>query len=285
MIKRALVILMLTLSACTSAPDLRPHAFIQSEQLMQQGIKAYQQDHYPQAMRFFSKAIVLYQSIDDQERLLLARINLIRSALAISQFQLAEQTFSAIAENPISEPKLSAQISQLKAHHLFLQQHYQAALQTFFMLAKQIPAAGQPVSPEQLNVLFNQTKFAIFAQATDAIDWFQRLTMATSESPITSVQTALFKRLAAHIALKKGDKEQAQGLMQQALDLYKAEAKRRAIASCLEELAQIHLARQDKLAAKATLKRALIIRQWLKDTYKTQLIMQQLQALNTGKSK
>lgn len=281
MIKGLLLVCILSLQACAGTRDIRPYAFIQSEQFMQQGIKAYQHDQYLEAIRFFNKASVLYQSIDDQDHLLIARINMIKSALAISRFELATQTFTLIAASEISDPKLSAQITLLTAHHLFLQQHYQAALQTFAPLLQQLPTVAQPLNTEQLDLLLIQTKLALFAHSPDAINWFQRLAELIPEhSGATVAQNALFNRLAAQMALQTGNKEQASVLMQHALDLYKSKAKRRAIASCLEELAKIHIARQDKPAAKAAFNRALVIRQWLKDSYKTQLITQQLQTLN-----
>jgi len=42
MIRCLLITAILSLNACTSTPDMRPHAVIQSENFMQQGIKAYQ---------------------------------------------------------------------------------------------------------------------------------------------------------------------------------------------------------------------------------------------------
>jgi tetratricopeptide (TPR) repeat protein len=279
MTKSALLILMLALNACTSTPDTRPYALTQSEQLMRQGITAYQQDHYAQASKSFNNAIILYQSIDDQHGVLLAQINLIKSTLAISQFTQAEQVFSTLNDKAAT-PALRAQITALRAHHLFLQQKYLAALHTFAPLLKQLSDRYAPVNNTQIKRLLMQTKYALFAQATDASAWFERLSaVIPGNTQVSNAQLALFHRLAAHNALQAGQHTQALTLMQGALTSYKAAVNRRAIAACLQELANIHIAMHDIPAAKQALGRALFIRKWLQDGYKTQQLSQQLAAL------
>ncbi|BCG65953.1 MAG: hypothetical protein methR_P3825 [Methyloprofundus sp.] len=279
MTKSALLIIMLVISACSSTPDPRPYALTQSEQLMQQGISAYQQDNYPQASKSFNAAITLYQSIDDQHGVLLAQINLIKSNLAISQFALTEQIFSTLNTNTAT-PALRAQIIALRAHSLFLQQNYPAALHTFAPLLKQLSDRHAPVNNAQIKLLLMQTKYALFARTPDAPIWFQRLsTVMTDNTQVSSAQLALFNRLAAHNALHAGRHTQALTLMQTSLTSYKAIVNRRATAACLQELAKIHIAMHNIVAAQQALGRALLIRQWLQDSYKTQQISQQLAAL------
>ncbi len=273
------LILILSITACTGTLDTRPDVFIQSERLMQQGISAYRQDNYPQASKAFNKAINLYQSIDDQQGILLAHINLIKSRLAISQFTQAEQTLANL-NTRMAPPALRAQITALQAHALFLQQNYKSALQTFAPLLQQIPKNHAPMSNAQIQWLMLQTKYALFAHTADAPAWFDRLTTALSKHDNSSpLQTALFNRLGAQAALQNGQIEKAMQLMHTALAGYKAKAHRRATASCLQELAVIHLAHHDIAAAKQALNRALRIRQWLQDSYKTQQITQQLTTL------
>lgn len=279
MTKNIVLILMLAISACTSTPDTRPYALTQSEQLMQQGIKAYQQDNYSQASKSFNDAIILYQSIDDQHGILLAQINLIKSSLAISQFALAEQIFTTLNDNTAT-PALRAQITALRAHSLFLQQNYPAALHTFAPLLSQLSDRHAPVNNTQIKLLLMQTKYALFARTPDAPTWFERLSaVMAGNTQLSSAQLALFNRLAAHNALHTGRHAQALTLMQAALTSYKAEVNRRATAACLQELAKIHIAMHDILAAQQALGRALLIRKWLQDSYKTQQISQQLAAL------
>ncbi len=279
MTKNIVLILMLAISACTSTPDMRPYALTQSEQLMQQGIKAYQQDNYSQASKSFHDAIILYQSIDDQHGVLLAQINLIKSSLAISQFALAEQIFTTLNDHT-STPALRAQITALRAHSLFLQQDYPAALHTFAPLLKQLSNRHAPVNNTQIKLLLMQTKYALFARTPDAPIWFERLsTVMADNAKTSSAQLALFNRLAAHNASHAGRHAQALTLMQAALTSYKAEVNRRATAACLQELAKIHIAMHNIVAAQQALARALLIRQWLQDSYKIQQISQQLATL------
>ena len=81
MTKALLIILLLSLNACARRQDIRPQPIIQSEQIMRQGLKFYRQDSYIQAIQTFNKALLLYQSFDDQNGILLAKINLIESIL------------------------------------------------------------------------------------------------------------------------------------------------------------------------------------------------------------
>ena len=282
MIKRLLFTAILSLSACTSTPDLRPPVVIQSENIMQQGIKSFQLDHYLQAINSFNKALVLYQSIDEQNGILLTRINLIESALAISRFDLAEQNFALIGNTERLKPALSNKIIFLKAHNFFLQAQYHTALQTLTPLLAELPETYKKPDSRQINLLLTKTKFAIFAHSTDADKWFKQLDAVMAEtSTINLKQKALFKRLSAHIAQQRNNTEQAITLMQQAIDLYKSEPNRRAIATCLQEIAQFYYTSQNIIAANDSLNRALLIRKWLKDTYKTAILVQQIRLLNT----
>ena len=104
--------------------------------------------------------------------------------------------------------------------------------------------------------------------------------MILDNSQLTISQQALFKRLAAHIALQQEQHQQAIALMQQSINLYKTKANRRAIATCLEEMAQIYLAKNNYPAARERLTRALAIRQWLKDQYRSTDLINKLKRLS-----
>ena len=284
MIKRLLLIAILALNACTGTPDKRPHPVIQYKRIIQQGIQAYQQDNYIQAIALFNKARVLCQSIDDQQGILIVKINLIESALAISRFDLAEQNLVSLKNTKFLDSNLDTRIILLTAHSLFLQQHYQHALTTLRPLLSQLPDTHNQLSPKQINLLLTQTKLAVFAHSSDAKDWFKQLSTAMTENSTADLaQKALFKRLAAHMAIQESDTEQAISLMQQAIDSYKLKANRRAIASCLEEIALFYLARKNIIMAKDSLTRALLIRKWLQDTHKTASLVQQLKLLNSSR--
>ena len=282
MIKSLFFTSVLVLNAFTNTSDIRPHAAIQSENIMLQGIKAFQQDNYLQAIASFNKALVLYQSIDDQNGILLARINLIESALAISRFDLAEQNFILLGNIEFLQPRLKSKIILLKAHNFFLQEQYHEALQALHPLLAQLPDIYKKLSPEQVNLLLTQTKFAVFSHSADAISWFEQLDTVMAENSMIDIkQKALFKRLSAHMAQQRNNSDQAITLMQQAIALYKSNTNRRSIATCLQEIAGFYYSRKNVKAAYESLSRALFIRKWLKDTYKTEALVQQLQLLDS----
>ena len=281
MTKALLIILLLSLNACARRQDIRPQPIIQSEQIMQQGLKFYRQDSYIQAIQTFNKALLLYQSFDDQNGILLAKINLIESALAISLFDLAKQTLDSLPSRMLLDESLKNKVLLLTAHSFFLQENYEQALKTIQPLLSQLPEINTPLSRKQINLLLTQTKFAIFAQSAEASQWFEKLNkVILDNSQLTISQQALFKRLAAHIALQKEQHQQAIALMQQSINLYKTKANRRAIATCLEEMAQIYLAKNNYPAARERLTRALAIRQWLKDQYRSTDLINKLKRLS-----
>jgi len=253
--------LLLILSSCTRLPDLRPTPIIQSESLLQKGIKAYQQDNYTLAINLFSQAKRVYQSIDEQQGQTLATLNLIEAALAINQLSVAQQNLSQIHQHPKSK--------LLYARLLFAKKSYPQALQA-------LPVFNN----KTINQRLTQLKFVLFAQDKSSPTTLKNLREAIKKTPLDTAQQALFNRLLALKYLQDKHPKKALPLITSSLNYYKKQADRRAIATCLQEMAAIQIALGKLTSAKNTLNRALFIRQWLKDKIKTQELQKLINRLN-----
>jgi len=272
MIKLCLALLcIVNLIACSSHQVIeRPYAMTQPESMMQKGLQVYQQDDYLQAHQFFTQALVLYQSIDDEVGQKQAKFNLIKANLAIHRFKQVDTVLNSVEETN------NAEWSLLKANVLFAKGQYKQAFQAIASDLLDVKTQVL-ITSKQRNQLFIQTKFALFADAKESSVFYQRL---KQEQPVfTIAQQALFKRLDAHYHRQQGQPEQALELMSMALTLYKSQANRRAIANCLEELATLYQLQHQPNKAKSLLKRAFIIRKWLKDDYKMAALQLKLKAL------
>jgi len=75
------------------------------------------------------------------------------------------------------------------------------------------------------------------------------------------------KRIDAVIATQNKQFQQALELLHESLVFYKKQANRRAIAACLEEIAEISLKQNKQVQALEYFNRALAVRAWLKDQY------------------
>lgn len=277
----------LILTACsTSTHDLRPLPVIQYEDTMRQGIHSYQRDDYVGAISSFKKALFLCQSIDDHRGILFVKINLIKSAQAINELELAEKNLTSIKDIKQIDPNINSQIILLQAQQFFLQKRYNKALKAIAPLISLLPEKANQYHTQQINLLLTQTKFAVFSDLANTKDWFEKSkTVISNNSIINNKQRALFKRLSAHITQKDKKYDLALELMQQAINSYKLKYNRRAIATCLEEKAAIYLAMKNITAAQKSLIRAKSIREWLQDTHKTQLLDEQLQLLGNEELK
>ena len=69
-------------------------------------------------------------------------------------------------------------------------------------------------------------------------------------------------------------------LLHEALTHYKDQINRRAIAACLEEIAEIEFKQHNQVQALEYLKRALTIRNWLKDQYHIDKINKRIVQIN-----
>jgi uncharacterized protein HemY len=268
----------LLLVACASEPDLRPNAYLRGEDLLQQGLEAYRNDDFMTATAKFTDSFKLYQSFDNQKGMVLSQLNLIEAALAVSDFKQAEFYLQPLTDNALEQP-LKNRVVLLHVRLLFQQENYSAALASLQPLLATIATEIEPIN-NKLNLLAMAARLEVLiSPLTSSAALAQFQSELAKLKPVPPAYQAVLNRILAWAALKQGHYQTAQTLLNQALDYYKEVVNRRAIAGCLEDLAELEIAQQHSQAAAVYWHKALTIRLWLKDQYNSDRIQQQLQAI------
>lgn len=276
--KVTLIALCMWLAGCVSEGDTRPAPYLKGEDLLQQGLTAYQQDDFIQANEKFTAAFVLYQSFANTKGMVLARLNLIETALAVDDFAQAITGLAEVNTGEL-ESAFAHKLRMLEVKLAYQQQNYPLALEKLQPLLTQV-SPQLPATDTALNLWAMQAQLQLLIQphhpSTGLALFQQGLRQLTTPSPYYE---ALLKRLLAQIACQQHDYATAHTVLSQALAYYQVQANRRAIASCLEDLAKIAAAQQQPQLQKQSLVKALAIWTWLKNDYKRQLLQNQLEKL------
>jgi len=276
--KVQLILLCIFLAGCVSEGDTRPAPYLKGEALLQQGLEAYQHDNFIQASEKFTAAFVLYQSFANTKGMLLAQLNLIETALAMDDFAQVTTGLARLEKQEL-EPALQHKLALLEVKLAYQQQNYPLALQKLQPLLIEI-SPQLPATDAALTLWAMQAQLQLLTQpqlSSTGLALFQQgLSQLVTPSPYYE---ALLKRLLAQVALNQQDYATAHTVLTQALAYYQAQANRRAIANCLEDLAAIAAAQHLKNQQKQYLLKSLAIWTWLNNEYKHQLLQNQLKNL------
>jgi tetratricopeptide (TPR) repeat protein len=271
----------LFLVACASVPEKRPEPLLKSEHLLREGLIAFQNDELSDAQQKFTAALLLYQSIDNTQGIILSRLNLFEAALALSDFTTATNQLLSLeysTKQGFVTLALQKKIILLASKLSFEQQHYKIALRILQPLWSAIEER-LPMNELEWEVLVLHARLEMLIAPRDFSKGLANLETAVSQQTIPSPYSALLKRLLAMRAIQGGEFQTAAALLKEALIYYQAQAQRRSIAACLEEMAELEVKQQHIPAARDVLQRALVIRQWLKNDFKTVKIQERLKQL------
>jgi hypothetical protein len=281
---RLLIILSLTLFACASSPDLRPDIYSKGENLLHDGLVAYKNDDFPTALQKFYSALLFYQSLDDSKGIQLSRINLVETSLALSDFATTELQLTILKQQSVNgtlDESFNNRVILLEVKLLFQQQRYNEALAAIEPSLLQLDKQ-ELTDNKKLNLLATAARLETLISAGTKPRWLDkfRTALAEEQAPRQPKFQIVLKRIDALIASQKQQYHEALKLLHEALNYYKLETDRRAIASCLEEIAGIELAQNNKSQALEYLERSLTIRTWLKDQYNIDKIQQKIVLIN-----
>jgi len=282
MIKLVIIILSLTLPACAGSPDVRPDIYSKGENLLHSGLIAYKKDDFPNALQKFNSALLFYQSLDDIKGAQLARINLVETSLALNDFAATEQQLTILKQQDVDgflDEPFKNKVILLEVKLLFQQQRYNEALTTIKPLLLQLDKQDL-TDNTKLNLLATAARLETLISAGTKPQWLDKFRASLEREPQQPKFQIILKRIDAIIASQKQQYHEALKLLHEALGYYKLQADRRAIASCLEEIAVIELAQNNKSQALEYLKRSLTIRAWLKDQYNIDKIQQKIVLIN-----
>jgi tetratricopeptide (TPR) repeat protein len=284
MIKLVIMVLSLTLPACAGSSDVRPDIYNKGENLLHNGLIAYKEDDFPTALQKFNSALLFYQSLDDIKGAQLARINLVETSLALNDFAATEQQLTILKQQAVDgflDEPFKNKVILLEVKLLFQQQRYNEALIAIKPLLLQLDKQDL-TDDTKLNLLATAARLETLISSGTKPQWLNkfRASLAQEREPQQPKFQIILKRIDAIIASQKQQYHEALKLLHEALDYYKLQADRRAIASCLEEIADIELAQNNKYQALEYLKRSLFIRTWLKDQYNIGKIQQKIMQIS-----
>ena len=137
------------------------------------------------------------------------------------------------------------------------------------MLFQLLQTGQQEISDnKRLELLATAARLeALIAEKTDG-QWVNKFREVLLEEKNSQPKYKVtLKRIDAVIATQNKQYNEALQLLHGALAYYKGQANRRAIATCLEEIAEIEFKQQHYSQVVDYLKKALSIRVWLKDQY------------------
>lgn len=228
------------LGACATSIDTRPSIILDAEAYTSEGFHEFTENQWSRAQNSFSKALMLYQSVDNQQGVILMHINLAEVALALDD--------SAVCQNHLDEAinKVNhATLADLQSRIIFLYARnalkQNRSTEAESLLQRLLPEFDQqtPVdkpSDLQLAAIASRTRLA-FVQEQDEWLWTQRYANALDKSASKNPAfQARLLRFQARWLQDHGQYRQADKKLQQALIDYKSIAFRPGIAITLAEL-------------------------------------------------
>ncbi|KAF3978743.1 MAG: hypothetical protein HFP77_00330 [Methylococcales symbiont of Iophon sp. n. MRB-2018] len=277
----------LLLATCSNAVR-KPMVIANIEKYNIDGMYAYSNAEWNKAEYFFTKALRLYQGVDNQEGSLLSYINLAEVTLAMQETSKSKRYLlaaKALAKKDLLKGYnsrillLLSEMALQKNELMSAEQLLQKILPEF--IGNQVMSKPNEI---QLAAIANQTKIA-FLNNQNAFLWTQRYAHALKKMTNKNADgDARLLRFQARLLLQKGAEDKAELKMQQALSLYKEQISRVGIAGTLFELGQYYRSKQQWNEAQAYFLRSQLVYEYLKNDWKLKRIASILDEVeNEGK--
>ncbi len=279
MIRRIIYIgISLLLASCAMSPLNPQTPLTQGHALSQQGILAFQREHWHQAERLFKQALQNYKSMDALQGIAHSLINLSQVELSRQNYEAAQASLQQ-ANSVVHRAELwtlQPKIQLLMASLALQQQQLSQAKQILLTLLPNLTPFPSKLSPIQLSAISMRTKLAFLVQQELEL-WLSRYEAAVNLTPDNLNHQARLLRFQAQIQQQQGHIQVAEQQLETALVHYKNNALRSGIASTLSELAQLHIQQGNWQHAHDFLTRAVNVYASLKHTKKVALISTRLQ--------
>ncbi len=260
------IVLMLIVVGC-AVQQPRPVIIEDAERFNNEGVKAFQEANWYLAKQLFSKSLLLYQGVDNQEGILLSYINLIEVALAAGDLQAADKYLGSASEIIQSKglKHYQSRVRLLFSKLAIKKRHFDKAQQYLSVLLPEFEGV-EPKSPPdliQLSAIANQTRIT-FEQDLDTELWTQRYEQALKVAGVDSgAFQGLLLRFKAKLLVTEKKFQQAAEKLQQALAVYKASLVQHGIAASLSELGLLYFLEKDWSQAKHYLTRANVVLRYI----------------------
>ena len=268
----SLVLFCIVLASCGGSPATKPPVIQDAESYTSDGTNAFAEADWYRAQWLFTRALSLYEGIDDQQGVLNSHINLAEVALSVRDYPttLKHLDYAADIANKASLQHYQTRITLLYAQNALQQKQTTQAESILQSLLPEFDGATPVTIPDtiQMTAIANRTKIA-FVQNQDEALWTQRyansLKLSTADSPALEARLLRFQ---SDLLQRQGSYGEAEFNLQQALSAYKSSLSRPGIASTLEELGQLYMAQDRWQDAQDYLNRSIAVFRYLGDTSK-----------------
>jgi hypothetical protein len=285
MIKRSLILCLLCLNfgliSCGGHTASKPAVVLDAESYTNEGIQAFADSNWQRAQRSFTRALSLYQGIDDQQGVLQSHINLAEVALSARDYQASQRHLDQ-ATHIIRTKSLSPyqrRISLLYALQALQQKQIVQAERFLQPLLPAFDGAIPATIPDaiQMSAIANRTKIAFMNNQDEAL-WVLRYAKALKISDIKDYDLkARLLRFQSSLLQRQGDYEASEAELQQALSIYKNNFSRTGIAVTLFELGLLYMHQAQWQNAQDYFNRSIAVYDYLRDIDKVTQVTESLE--------
>ena len=285
MIKRSFILCLLCLNlaliSCGGRPASKPAVFVDAENYTDGAMQAFAEANWRRAQRLFTRALSLYQGIDNQQGVLQSHINLAEVALSERDYQASQRHLDQAAAI-IRTKSLSAYQPRITLLYVQLALQQKQIIQAESLLQPLLPAFNDAIPatiPDaiQMAAIANRTKIA-FMQHQDETLWVLRYAKALKISDIKDHDLeARLLRFQASLLQNQGDFDASESKLQQALSIYKKNLSRPGIAVTLSELGQLYMHQGQWQNAQDYFNRSIAAYQYLGDREKVIQVSESLE--------
>jgi tetratricopeptide (TPR) repeat protein len=275
-----LLIFCLLLAGCGGSSVSKPTVISDAESYTNDGLQAFLGADWNRSQWSLSKALSLYEGIDNQMGVLYSHINLAEVALSVEDYPAIHrhlQRAASIAKED-SFKDVQPRITLLYSLAALKQKQIMRAESLLKPLLLQFEGEAPVVNPNtiQLVAIANQTKIA-FVKKQDELLWTNRYASALNSSAENNPDLeARLLRFQSRLFQQKGDFREAESHLQQALSNYKNSLSRSGIAMTLLALGELYMEQEEWRDAKDYLNRSIAVFRHLKNAGKITHISKKL---------
>jgi tetratricopeptide (TPR) repeat protein len=285
MIKRSLILCLMCLNfgliSCGGHTASKPAVVQDAENYTNEGMQAFAESNWQQAQRSFTRALSLYQGIDDQQGVLQSHINLAEVALSVRDYQASQRHLDQ-ATDIIRTKSLSPyqqRIVLLYALQALQQKHIVQAEHLLLSLLPVFHNSTSVTIPDaiQMSAIANRTKIAFMNNQDEAL-WVLRYAKALEiyDSKDYDLEARLL-RFQSSLLQRQGDYDASEAKLQQALSIYKNNFSRTGIAVTLFELGLLYMHQAQWQNAQDYLNRSIAVYHYLRDIDKVTQVTESLE--------
>jgi tetratricopeptide (TPR) repeat protein len=285
MIKRSLILCLLCVNFILISrgghPATKPAVLLDAENYTNEGMQAFAESNWQRAQRLFTRALSLYQGIDDQRGVLQSHINLAEVALSVRDYQASQRHLDQ-ATDIIRTKSLSPyqqRIALLYALQALQQKHIVQAEHILLSLLPVFHNSTPVTIPDtiQMSAIANRTKIAFMNNQDEAL-WILRYAKALEIYDIKDYDLEpRLLRFQSSLLQSQGDYDASEAKLQQALFIYKNNFSCTDIAVTLFELGLLYMHQAQWQNAQDYFNRSIAVYDYLRDIDKVTQVTESLE--------